>query len=214
MKKITYLSLVGTALVLCVGSFQNCSKMAATDLVSTMSLAAVSDASSVVDTSQTAVLVPQAPDQDAVVGSQPDAPAEVSAPAVDLLQPQDEAVAVAECSKRSNLRPLSEGPNYSNLRGSHEIIDDEISNFENNNGNLIVRPLSSRGHIVSMNGNGGNQLVCNMDIDLIENSNGNLTLVNCRVKDLRSNRGVVKSFGSSIERTDSKVILYTAEQRK
>lgn len=231
MKKIKYISVLAVSTILSVGLFQNCSKITPQDLAQTK----VSNTGNAVDNSQAAVITSPdstATPPPRQLTALPSEPLLTSTPAIlehsdanetkhdsgetqashpteekppQRIVPTEEAQAIAQCLNGRG-RSIHNGTSLIGLRGSVEIDADDINQIEDNRGKLIIRSLPSRrGHINHMIDNAGAILICGMDIDLISDIAGNLTLVNSSVKDLRHVRGTIKSYNTTIEATDGKI---------
>jgi len=106
---------------------------------------------------------------------------------------------VAECLE-GNFEDLT---SLSNFKGINRIEGDNLQVFKNGNGKLVLRAKGLNGTLKAIENFGGHIVICNLDVDLIKNTNGTIRLFGSHV-DLIENHdghGAIKLFqGSTVDR--------------
>lgn len=85
------------------------------------------------------------------------------------------------------------------LRGSHIVsVGAAMGSITDSRGSLIAQGAGqAQSHIVKMVDVRGNLIVCNLQADSIENTRGSIVLVNSKVKSLTNHKGSVFLYGGS-----------------
>ena len=111
---------------------------------------------------------------------------------------QDDSKAVAACIQKKFRNSLT-GSVFKNLHGKFEIVSDQIEEISDTHGKILVRSKSSQSLVRKISSHHGKLILCNLNIDLIENGHGKIVLVNSKVKEILNHKGKVKSINSTIE---------------
>lgn len=111
----------------------------------------------------------------------------------------DDSKAVAACVQKKFRNSLA-GSVFKDLHGKFEIVSDQIDEISNTHGKILARSISSQSLVRKISGHHGKLILCNLNVDLIENGHGKVVLVNSHVKEILNHKGKVKSINSTIEK--------------
>lgn len=111
----------------------------------------------------------------------------------------DDSKAVAACVKKKFRNSLT-GSVFQDLRGKYEIVSDQIESISNTHGKILVSSKSSQSLVRKISNHHGKLILCNLNVDLIEDGHGKIVLVNSTVKEIMNHKGNVKSINSTIEK--------------
>ncbi len=218
MKKNIAGSLFVVSSFLCMSLFQNCSKISPEDLAQktadaevlaaggpanvvendTITEIVASDESPVSEAAEVvAEVVADVADAEPtdLVKNDDDADESVSSDADD---DQDDSKALAACIEKKFKSTLT-GATFSNLRGKHEIVSNQIDLISDNHGKFLVRATSADSYVRKISNHKGKIILCNVNVDSIQGGHGKIVLINSYVKEILSHKGKVKSINSTIE---------------
>lgn len=112
---------------------------------------------------------------------------------------EDDSKAIAACVKKKFRNSLT-GSVFRDLHGKFEIVSDNIEIISNTQGKILVSSKSSQSMVRRISNHEGKLILCNLNVDLIEDGHGKIVLVNSKVKEILNHKGNVKSINSTIEK--------------